>query len=123
MLSSTARGVPRFSMTSERCSSSTCRSRLPRFVRARRAETTMLSFFCVLGIELTHQLDYTNCTVPRATIFELSESSRINCLLLLEHCDFPIGKGEGELIGDTLFFPDRQRAILALFFSLIDHLH
>ena len=83
----------------------------------------MLPFFCVLGIELTRQLDYTNCTVPCATIFKLSEYSRINCLLLLQRCDSPIGKGKGELIGETLFFPDRQRAILILFFSLIDHLH
>src|ERR1700730_2826253 len=112
MLSSTARGVPRFSMTSERRSSSTCRSRLPKFDRARRAETTMLSFFCVLGIELTRQLDYTNCTVPCATIFKLSEYSRINCLLLLQRCDSPIGKGKGELIGETLFFPDRPSSFL-----------
>src|SRR6267378_4096669 len=70
MLSSTARGIPRFSITSERRSSSTCRRSLPKLVRARRAETTMLSFFCVLGIESTHQLDYTNCTVSSATVFE-----------------------------------------------------
>ena len=30
----------------------------------------MLSFFCVLGIESTHQLDYTNCTVAFATVFK-----------------------------------------------------
>src|SRR6266550_4487389 len=70
MLSSTARGVPRFSITSERRSSSTCRRSLPKLVRARRAETIMLSFFCVLGIESTHQLDYTNCTVAFATVFK-----------------------------------------------------
>src|SRR6266849_1157413 len=43
ILSNTARGVPRFMITSERPSSSTRRRRSSKLVRARRAETTMLS--------------------------------------------------------------------------------
>jgi hypothetical protein len=61
--------------------------------------------------------------VPYATIFKHSEYSRIKCPLLLQRCDSPIGIGKGELIGETRFFSDRQRAIPILFFSLIDHLH
>ena len=41
MLISTARGVPRFSITSEHRSSSTRRSKLPKLARARSAETVM----------------------------------------------------------------------------------
>src|SRR6266852_7069906 len=44
MLSSTALGVPRFSITRDRRSSSTRRRSLPKFARARKAETTMVPF-------------------------------------------------------------------------------
>src|SRR5712692_2913903 len=44
MLSSTARGLPRFSMTRDRPSSSTRRRSLPKFARASRALTTIPSF-------------------------------------------------------------------------------
>src|SRR5215468_4704963 len=50
MLSRIARGAPRFSITSERRSISTrCRS-LPKLVRARKADTTILLFFWVFAI-------------------------------------------------------------------------
>src|SRR5215469_10564587 len=52
MLSSTAFGFPRFSMTSERRSSSTRRSSLPKLVRAWRAETTIEPFLSVLGLAI-----------------------------------------------------------------------
>src|ERR1035437_9199893 len=48
MLSSTALGAPRFSITRDRRSSATRRSSLPKLARARSAETTMLSFLSVL---------------------------------------------------------------------------
>src|SRR5882762_8396374 len=44
MLSSTARGLPRFSMTRDRPSSSTRRRSLPKFARASKAVTTIPSF-------------------------------------------------------------------------------
>src|SRR6516225_7635491 len=44
MLSSTARGLPRFSLTKDRPSSSTRRRSLPKFVRASSAVTTIPSF-------------------------------------------------------------------------------
>src|SRR5712692_728835 len=47
MLSKTALGAPRFSMTRERPSSSSRRKSLPKLVRARSAETTILSFLSV----------------------------------------------------------------------------
>src|SRR6202521_1302049 len=50
MLSSTAFGVPRFSMTSDRRSSATRRNSLPKLARACRAETTILSFLSVLSM-------------------------------------------------------------------------
>src|SRR6266436_2539672 len=48
MLSKIARGVPRFSITSERLSLSTRFSSLPKFDLARRAGITILSFAAVL---------------------------------------------------------------------------
>src|SRR5689334_10156519 len=51
MLSSTALGVPRFSMTSDRRSSWTRRRSFPKLLRARSAETTMLSLLRVRSIE------------------------------------------------------------------------
>src|SRR5690242_548020 len=62
MLSSTALGVPRFSMTSERCSSSTLRRSLPNPVRARSADTTIVSL-PLPGCIATLQFNYLNCTV------------------------------------------------------------
>src|SRR6266487_2426733 len=50
MLSRIARGVPRFSITSERLSLSTRFSSLPKFDLARRAEITMPSLVAVLVI-------------------------------------------------------------------------
>src|ERR1700704_681103 len=50
MLSSTAFGVPRFSMTSDRRSSATLRKSLPKLARACSAETTILSFLSVLNM-------------------------------------------------------------------------
>src|SRR5580698_4594044 len=50
MLSSTALGVPRFSMTSDRRSSATRLNSLPKLARACRADTTILSFLPVPGI-------------------------------------------------------------------------
>src|SRR5665811_2254966 len=47
MLSSTALGAPRFSITRDRRSSATRRSSLPKLARARSADTTMLSFLSV----------------------------------------------------------------------------
>src|ERR1700688_198880 len=44
MLSSTALGVPRFSITRDRRSSSTRRRSFPKFARARKAETTIVPF-------------------------------------------------------------------------------
>src|SRR5437588_610385 len=90
MLSSTALGVPRFSITSERRSSSTRRRSLPKLVRARRAETTMLSFFCVLGIESTHQLNYTNCTVPLQLYFSTLRYKSIISSNSGSHCGRPV---------------------------------
>lgn len=66
MLRSTALGVPRFSMTSERCSFSTRRSNLPKPVRAVRAETTMLSFLSVGCMGSVH-FNYPKCTVDPQT--------------------------------------------------------
>src|ERR1700683_242445 len=48
MLMSTALGVPRFSMMSDRRSSSTRFRSFPKFARARRAETTMVPFLPVV---------------------------------------------------------------------------
>src|ERR1700722_4469014 len=48
MLMSTALGVPRFSMMSDRRSSSPRLSRFPKLARARRAETTMVPFLPVV---------------------------------------------------------------------------
>src|SRR5580704_13797511 len=48
MLMSTALGVPRFSMMSDRRSSSTRLSSFPKLARARRAETTMVPFLPVV---------------------------------------------------------------------------
>src|SRR6266852_4219566 len=50
MLSRIARGVPRFSITSERLSLSTRFSSLPKLDLARRAEITKLSFAAVLAV-------------------------------------------------------------------------
>src|SRR6266446_707879 len=50
MLSRIARGVPRFSITSERLSLSTRFSSLPKLDLARRAETTISSFVTVFVI-------------------------------------------------------------------------
>src|ERR1700687_4731435 len=49
MLSSTALGVPRFSITRDRRSSSTRRKSLPKCARARKAETTIVPFLPVVG--------------------------------------------------------------------------
>src|SRR5579872_888201 len=62
MLSNTALGVPRFSMTRDRCSSSTLRNSLPKPVRALSAETTM-GFSALPGSIFTPQFNYLNCTV------------------------------------------------------------
>src|ERR1700722_7889100 len=48
MLMSTALGVPRFSIMSDRRSSSTRFSSFPKFARARRAETTIVPFLPVV---------------------------------------------------------------------------
>src|SRR5215471_21074005 len=45
-----ARGAPRFSITSERRSTSTRSRSLPKLVRARKADTTILSFLWVFAI-------------------------------------------------------------------------
>src|SRR5580700_4174279 len=50
MLSSIAMGVPRFSITRDRRSSSTRRKSLPKFARARKAETTIVPFLPVFGL-------------------------------------------------------------------------
>src|SRR6266436_4661951 len=50
MLSKIARGVPRFSITSERLSLSTRFSSLPKFDLARKAEITILLFAAVLAL-------------------------------------------------------------------------
>src|SRR5580700_278803 len=67
MLKRIALGVPRFSITSERRSSSIWRRSLPKFVRACKAETTMVAFFAALGIEGTPQFNKLNCTVDVET--------------------------------------------------------
>src|ERR1700733_2053299 len=48
MLMSTALGVPRFSIMSDRRSSSTRFSSFPKFARARKAETTIVPFLPVV---------------------------------------------------------------------------
>ncbi len=48
-----AERVPRFSMTSERRSSSTRRSSFPKFERALGADTTSVAFLLVLGIAIS----------------------------------------------------------------------
>src|SRR6266851_10498898 len=69
MLSSTALGVPRFSMTSDRRSSSTRRNSLPKLVRARSAETTIVSFLSVgsMGSNSSVHLSQ-NSTVESASV-------------------------------------------------------
>src|ERR1700687_4858997 len=52
MLSSTALGVPRFSITRDRRSSSTRRRSLPKFARARKAETTIVPFLPGVGVAI-----------------------------------------------------------------------
>src|ERR1700722_4703249 len=54
MLMSTALGVPRFSIMSDRRSSSTRFRSFPKFARARRAETTMVLFLPVVvgGVDI-----------------------------------------------------------------------
>src|ERR1035438_3578302 len=70
MLRSTALGVPRFSMTRERRSSSTRRKSLPKLVRACRAETTILSVLpflsigkCSVQLYELYSLEYTMSTI------------------------------------------------------------
>src|SRR5271169_6834024 len=50
MLTSTALGVPRFSMTRDLRSSSTRRRSFPKFARACRAETIIVPFFLVVVV-------------------------------------------------------------------------
>src|SRR4029077_7184086 len=52
MLSSTALGIPRFSITRDRRSSSTRRRSLPKFARARKAETTIVPFLPGVGVAI-----------------------------------------------------------------------
>src|ERR1700732_449344 len=59
MLSSTALGIPRFSIIRDRRSSSTRRKSVPKFARARKAETTIVPFLpvaVVLAINSPFQL-------------------------------------------------------------------
>src|ERR1700686_2648334 len=59
MLSSTALGIPRFSIIRDRRSSSTRRRSFPKFARARKAETTIVPFLpvaVVLAINSPFQL-------------------------------------------------------------------
>src|SRR5260370_3862537 len=59
MLSSTALGIPRFSIIRDRRSSSTRRKSFPKFARARKAETTIVPFLpvaVVLAINSPFQL-------------------------------------------------------------------
>src|SRR6266851_3096047 len=69
MLSSTALGVPRVSMTSDRLSSCTRRNSLPKLVRARSAETTIVSFLSVgsMGSNSSVHLSQ-NSTVESASV-------------------------------------------------------
>jgi hypothetical protein len=53
MFSSTAVGVPRFSMTSDRRSTSTRRNILPKVERARKAETTIVSFSLAVEVAMS----------------------------------------------------------------------
>src|SRR5260370_41133819 len=62
MLSSTALGVPRFSITNERCSSSTRRNSLPKPLRALSADTTIVLLLLRVCME-TLQFNYPKCTV------------------------------------------------------------
>src|SRR5260370_886043 len=68
MLSSTALGVPRFSMTSDRRSSSTRRNSLPKLARARSAETTMVSFLSVRSMGNNSSVHVLNSTVECASV-------------------------------------------------------
>src|SRR5882724_2489298 len=66
MLSRIARGVPRFSITSERFSLSTRFSSLPKVDLARRAEITILSFAAVLALGINspvHLSELYSCKV------------------------------------------------------------
>src|ERR1700723_80680 len=79
MLMSTAPGVPRFSIMSDRRSSSTRFSSFPKFARARRAETTMVPFLpVVVGV------------VDVNSPFQLTELYSV-----------PEGKGPGNTGGST----------------------
>ena len=42
---------------------------------------------------------------------------------LLQRCHFAVSEGKSQLIGETLFFPDCQRPILILLFTLVDYFH
>src|SRR6266851_8761665 len=68
MLSSTALGVPRFSMTSDRRSWSTRRNSLPKLARARSAETTMVSFLSVRSMGNNSSVHVLNSTVECASV-------------------------------------------------------
>src|SRR5271165_4013673 len=71
MLSRTARGIPRFSITSDRRSSSTRRRSLPKFDRRLKAETTIAPFLRVIGvlaINSPFHLPEVYSSTPRASI-------------------------------------------------------
>src|SRR5690242_3248245 len=82
MLRSTARGIPRFSITSDPLSSSIRRSRLPRLVRARRADTTIVPVLPVLevmGINSPFQLS------ELYSSFEVQSMVIGSCTYVLQH--------------------------------------
>src|SRR6267143_900601 len=68
MLSSTARGLPRFYMTRDRPSSSTRRRSLPKFARASKAVTTIPSFinspFRLIKLYSSRRIDVNSGTGP-----------------------------------------------------------
>src|SRR5580700_8716186 len=74
MLSSTALGTPRFSITRDRRSSSTRRRSFPKFARARSAETTMVPFL-LRGVVATNSpfqlLELYSSRAAQSTLFSM----------------------------------------------------